>query len=202
LIAACASDRIDKLATSFFLRKKKEAKKNGHRRSFHNRDIHMRTLADKLKTLDALQATVAQLKADGKRVVWTNGCFDILHAGHVTYLQQAARLGDVLIIGLNSDASVQANKGPGRPIVNENDRALLISALECVDLLTIIQDRTMARILGLLEPDVFAKGGDYTLDTLDQEERRVVEAYGGTIALIPMVQGKSTTALVNKILNS
>ncbi len=162
----------------------------------------MRTLADKLKTLDALQATVAQLKADGKRVVWTNGCFDILHAGHVTYLQQAARLGDVLIIGLNSDASVQANKGPGRPIVNENDRALLISALECVDLLTIIQDRTMARILGLLEPDVFAKGGDYTLDTLDQEERRVVEAYGGTIALIPMVQGKSTTALVNKILNS
>ncbi len=162
----------------------------------------MRQLADKLKTLDELVALVQDLKQQGKRVVWTNGCFDILHAGHVTYLQEAACLGDVLVIGLNTDASVQANKGPSRPIVNENDRALLMAALECVDLLTLISDKTMARILGRLKPDVFVKGGDYTLDTLDQEERRTVEAYGGQIALIPMVPGKSTTALIQKILHA
>ncbi len=153
----------------------------------------------KLKSLDELVRLAAALKADGKKVVWTNGCFDILHAGHITYLQNAARHGDVLMVGLNSDESVRENKGPTRPVVLEQDRALILSALECVSYLTIFGDKTTTKILKQLKPDVYVKGGDYTLDTIVQEERRVVESYGGKIAIIPAVQGKSTTAIIQKI---
>jgi D-beta-D-heptose 7-phosphate kinase/D-beta-D-heptose 1-phosphate adenosyltransferase len=153
----------------------------------------------KLKSLEELVRVVAGLKAEGKKIVWTNGCFDILHAGHITYLLNAARQGDVLVVGLNSDESVRENKGPSRPVVREQDRALILSALECVSYLTIFGDKTTTRILEQLRPDVYAKGGDYTLDTIVQEERRVVESYGGKIALIPAVEGKSTTAIIQKI---
>lgn len=153
----------------------------------------------KLKTLEQLQAVVKRLKAEGKRVVWTNGCFDILHAGHITYLMRARAEGDALIVGLNSDASVRAIKGPERPVINENDRALVLSALACVDCLLLFDDPSPARLIEALQPDVYAKGGDYTLDTINQQERRLVEGYGGRIAILPGVEGQSTTSIIGKI---
>ncbi|NIA12606.1 MAG: adenylyltransferase/cytidyltransferase family protein [Nitrospiraceae bacterium] len=155
----------------------------------------------KLKSLDELAAIVERLKREGKSVVWTNGCFDILHVGHVTYLLKAAREGDVLVVGLNSDSSVRENKGPNRPIQNEDDRALVLSSLECVDYITIFGDKTTTGILELLKPDVYAKGGDYTIDTIVQEERHVVEDHGGRIAIIPGVEGQSTTGVIDRIIS-
>ncbi len=156
----------------------------------------------KLKTRTELADLVARLKQEGRRVVWTNGCFDLLHAGHLTYLHKAGLLGDVLVIGLNSDASVQELKGPARPIINETDRALILSELECVDYLTFFGEDNVVPLLELLEPDVYVKGGDYTIDTINQEERRVVEAYGGAIEIIPGVEGQSTSALIERILQA
>lgn len=153
----------------------------------------------KLKTLDELKEIVARFKAEGKRVVWTNGCFDIIHIGHIIYLQRAAAEGDVLIVGLNSDASVRKNKGPERPIVPENERALVLAALESVDYIILFDDLTTVPILQVLKPDVYAKGGDYTIETIVQEERRVVEGYGGRIAIIPGVEGYSTTNLIARL---
>jgi len=153
----------------------------------------------KLKSLDELKAIVLGLREAGKTVVWTNGCFDILHPGHITYLMEAGRLGDALVVGLNSDVSVRANKGPNRPVMNEKDRALVLSAFECVAYLTIFEEKTTVPILEVLRPDVYVKGGDYTVDTIVQEERRVVEGYGGRIALIPAVAGQSTTAIIDRI---
>ncbi len=153
----------------------------------------------KLKTLDELVPIVRQHQQDGKKVVWTNGCFDILHVGHITYLLKAARLGDILVVGLNSDASVRENKGPNRPVVPEGDRALVLSALECIDYLTIFSEKTTVGILEVLKPDVYAKGGDYTMDTIVQDERRVVEGYGGSIGIIPGVEGQSTSAIIQRI---
>jgi len=153
----------------------------------------------KLKTLEELAPIVKALQKEGKKIVWTNGCFDILHVGHITYLLKAARLGDVLIVGLNSDASVRENKGPNRPVVPETDRALVLSALECIGYLTIFSDKTTVGILNALKPDVYVKGGDYTMDTIVQEERRVVESYGGAIAIVPAVKGQSTSAIIERI---
>ncbi|HEO72335.1 MAG TPA: D-glycero-beta-D-manno-heptose 1-phosphate adenylyltransferase, partial [Candidatus Hydrogenedentes bacterium] len=153
----------------------------------------------KLRTLDALTAIVAKLRKEGKTVVWTNGCFDILHTGHISYLVKAAAFGDVLIVGLNTDASVRENKGLNRPIVGERDRALVLSALECVDHIILFGEKTTTSLLGALKPDVYAKGGDYTLDTIVQEERRLVEGYGGRIAIIPGVEGQSTSAIIERI---
>ena len=150
-------------------------------------------------SLEALRGIVAGLQAQGKTVVWTNGCFDIIHAGHVTYLMQAKREGDVLVVGLNSDESVRAVKGPDRPIVPEAERALILSALACVDYVTVFSENDVTGILEDLKPDVYAKGGDYTLETINQDERRLVEGYGGRIALIPGVDGRSTTHLVERL---
>lgn len=155
---------------------------------------------DKVKTLDQLQAIAKRLKREGKRLVWTNGCFDILHIGHILYLQEARKRGDVMVVGLNSDASVRENKGPDRPVVREHDRAQVLSALECVDYIIIFDDKTPMPLLEALRPDVYAKGGDYTVDTIVQEERRLVESYGGAIAIIPGCEGQSTTYLINKIM--
>lgn len=149
--------------------------------------------------LEDLKGTVAALQADGKTIVWTNGCFDIIHAGHVTYLMQAKQEGDILIVGLNSDKSVQAVKGPDRPIVPETERALILSALACVDYVTLFAEDDVTAILQALKPDVYAKGGDYTLETINQDERHLVEAYGGRIALIPGVRDRSTTNLVERL---
>jgi D-beta-D-heptose 7-phosphate kinase/D-beta-D-heptose 1-phosphate adenosyltransferase len=154
----------------------------------------------KLKTLDELKVIMEKLREDGKRVVWTNGCFDILHVGHITYLLRTAQLGDVLIVGLNSDESVRENKGESRPIVNETDRAMVLSSLECVGYVTIFSDKTPMPLLEALKPTVYVKGGDYTVDTIVQEERHLVESYGGEIAIVPGIAGQSTTAIIERIL--
>lgn len=153
----------------------------------------------KVKTVEQMQALMKRLKREGKQVVWTNGCFDILHVGHIMYLQEARKEGDVMIVGLNSDASVRENKGADRPVVAEQDRAQVLSALECVDYIVIFDGKTPMPLLEALHPDVYAKGGDYTMDTIVQEERRLVESYGGRIAIIPGREGQSTTYIINKI---
>jgi D-beta-D-heptose 7-phosphate kinase/D-beta-D-heptose 1-phosphate adenosyltransferase len=153
----------------------------------------------KVKTLEELVPIVTRLKQEGKRIVWTNGCFDILHAGHITYLLRARAAGDVLVVGLNSDRSVQAIKGPSRPIIPEADRALVLSALAPVDYIVIFDTASPLPLIQVLQPDVYAKGGDYTLDTINQEERRAVEAYGGEIVLLPGVEGKGTTQIIERI---
>jgi D-glycero-beta-D-manno-heptose 1-phosphate adenylyltransferase len=153
----------------------------------------------KIVALADLPAWRAARRDSGARVVATNGCFDLLHAGHVTYLEAARNLGDALVVGLNGDASVRALKGPDRPLNPEGDRATVLAALECVDAVCVFPETRAAHFLSLALPDVYVKGGDYTLDTLDAEERRIVEDAGGNIILVPMVPGKSTTALRTKM---
>lgn len=153
----------------------------------------------KLKSRGELAGILPPLQREGRIVGWTNGCFDILHAGHILYLERAAELCDVLVVGINSDASVRANKGPGRPIVPEEERALVLSALACVDYVTIFDEPTTVPILALLKPDLYIKGGDYNINTIVQEERRLVEGYGGRIHIIPGVEGRSTTSLIRRI---
>lgn len=154
---------------------------------------------EKLISWDALAAWRADVRARGKRLVVTNGCFDVLHLGHVTYLEAARNLGDVLLIGVSGDSSVQQLKGPNRPVNNEQDRALVLAALESVDAVCIFAEKTASRFLSIATPNIYVKGGDYTLETLNQEERRIVEQAGGEISLLPFVPGKSTTALLDKI---
>jgi len=134
-----------------------------------------------------------------KRLVVTNGCFDLLHLGHVTYLETARNLGDALLVGVNGDAAVRELKGPDRPVNTETDRAGILAALQSVDGVCIFAERTAGRFLSLALPDIYVKGGDYTPDTLNREERLVVEKCGGRIVIIPFVPGKSTTALLEKI---
>jgi D-glycero-beta-D-manno-heptose 1-phosphate adenylyltransferase len=136
------------------------------------------------------------LRASGKKLVTTNGCFDILHAGHARYLADAKRCGDILVVGINGDESVKKLKGPFRPLQHENDRALLIGSLKAVDAAFIFREDDPRAFLEILRPDVHVKGGDYRKDLL---EREVVERYGGKIQIVPFVKGYSTTSLVNKI---
>jgi rfaE bifunctional protein nucleotidyltransferase chain/domain len=148
---------------------------------------------------DRLPVWRAALRAGGKKLVVTNGCFDILHLGHITYLESARKLGDALLIGVNGDEAVRGLKGPGRPVNSEADRAALLAALESVDGACIFTDVRATRFLAAAQPDIYVKGGDYTLETLDQNERRAVESAGGRIVLVPFVPGKSTTGLLEKI---
>jgi rfaE bifunctional protein nucleotidyltransferase chain/domain len=138
-------------------------------------------------------------RAAGKKLVVTNGCFDLLHLGHVTYLETARNFGDALLIGVNSDAAVRGLKGAGRPVNSETDRAAVLAALASVDGVCIFTETTAKNFLAAAQPDIYVKGGDYTLDTLNQDERRAVESAGGKIVLVPFVPGKSTTALLEKI---
>ena len=140
-----------------------------------------------------------QLRRAGKKLVATNGCFDLIHLGHVTYLENARAQGDALLVGVNSDASVRELKGPDRPINGESDRASVVAALQSVAGVLIFSEKTAAHFLSVVQPDVYIKGGDYTLETLNQEERRTVENAGGKIIILPFVPGKSTTALLEKI---
>jgi rfaE bifunctional protein nucleotidyltransferase chain/domain len=141
----------------------------------------------------------AAMRASGKRLVVTNGCFDLLHLGHVTYLEQARNHGDALLVGVNGDDAVRQLKGPERPINEEYDRAAVLAALESVAGVCIFADRTATRFLAAAEPDIYVKGGDYTLESLNVDERKTVEAAGGKIVIIPFVPGKSTTATLKKI---
>jgi D-glycero-beta-D-manno-heptose 1-phosphate adenylyltransferase len=131
--------------------------------------------------------------------VVTNGCFDLLHPGHVTYLENARNLGDALLVGLNGDEAVRKLKGEGRPINDEQDRAAVLAALESVTGVCIFAEPTATRFLAQAQPDIYVKGGDYTLDTLNKDERREVEKAEGKIVIIPFVRGKSTTAMLAKI---
>lgn len=154
---------------------------------------------DKVRTLPALADECRAWQAEGKKIVWTNGCFDLFHAGHVRALETARSLGDALIVGINSDRSVRELKGEGRPLCGEADRAAVLSGLEAVTRVVVFDGKRCDRELAAIRPDVWTKSGDYTLESLDQDERRVVEAHGGKIVLTPLVEGVSTTLLVKKI---
>ena len=153
---------------------------------------------DKIIAWNKLPEWRAAMRASGKKLVVTNGCFDILHLGHVTYLESARNLGDVLLVGINGDEAARQLKGPGRPVNSEADRAAVLAALASVDGVCIFAEKTATKFLSAARPDIYVKGGDYTLDTLNQDERRTVEQPGGKIAIIPLVPGKSTTALLEK----
>lgn len=155
----------------------------------------------KVVLLEALAGWREALRKTGKRLVVTNGCFDLLHVGHVRHLERARRLGDALLVGLNGDASVRALKGAGRPIYGAADRALVLGALACVDAICEFPETRAVRFLEIARPDQYVKGGDYTLETLDKEEREAVERYGGRVVILPFLPGKSTTATIRKIVS-
>lgn len=150
----------------------------------------------KILTADALAAQRDAFDRTGRRLVFTNGCFDLLHVGHVRYLQAAREEGDALAVGLNGDRSVQALKGPGRPLNSAEDRAEILAALTCVDFVTVFDEPRATNLLARVRPHVYVKGGDYTLETLNAEERAVLLAAGTRIAFVPTVPGRSTTRIV------
>jgi rfaE bifunctional protein nucleotidyltransferase chain/domain len=158
----------------------------------------MRDATEKIMTTEAMQAARKHLKDAGKTLVFTNGCFDILHAGHVDYLAFARRQGDALIVGLNSDASVRRNKGDDRPINTEDDRAYVLAALECIDFVVLFDDDEPAPLIEQLLPDVLVKGEDWAHYVSGRE---TVEANGGKVVLAKMVEGKSTTDTIARISN-
>ncbi|MDJ0355348.1 D-glycero-beta-D-manno-heptose 1-phosphate adenylyltransferase [Paenarthrobacter sp. PH39-S1] len=158
---------------------------------------HLAGFADTALDADELLAKIASERADGRRIVLTNGCFDVLHRGHTRYLNQAKQLGDILVVALNSDDSVRRLKGPDRPINTVGDRAAVIAALSCVDYVTVFDSATPIPLITALRPDVYAKGGDYTPDML--EETGAVEVYGGQVRILDYVPEHSTTAVVRRI---
>lgn len=155
----------------------------------------------KLTTLDALIALRASWSRAGKTVVWTNGCFDLLHVGHIRGFRDAKALGDILIVGINSDASVGSIKDDSRPWVDQQDRAELISALEMVDYVTIFDESTPVAALSRLQPDIHCKGADYADGAKPMPERETVLGYGGQIRFLPFHPGRSTTELVARIVS-
>jgi D-beta-D-heptose 7-phosphate kinase/D-beta-D-heptose 1-phosphate adenosyltransferase len=148
----------------------------------------------RILTQNELQTAAHLWRSNGQRIVFTNGCFDLLHAGHITLLESARRLGDRLIVGINSDASVRALKGPGRPVVPEQDRARLLAALAAVDAVTVFDEPTPHSLIVALRPDVLVKGGDYSEDSIVGASE--VRSWGGEVAIVPLVQGLSTTRLI------
>ncbi|MCU1326372.1 MAG: hldE 1 [Bryobacterales bacterium] len=158
----------------------------------------MKSVAKQL-TLDELIALRPAWAREGRRVVWTNGCFDILHVGHIRSLRDAKALGDILIVGLNSDASVRRNKGPSRPVVGEDDRAEMIAALEAVDYVTIFDDVEPSAILARLQPDIHCKGAEYADGKRPVPELHIVLGYGGEVRFLPLHEGRSTSALLARI---
>jgi rfaE bifunctional protein nucleotidyltransferase chain/domain len=153
----------------------------------------------KILSLTELKREAERLRAAGKRIVATNGCFDILHVGHVRYLTAAAELGDVFVVGVNGDDSVRVLKGEGRPINRATDRAEVLAALEVVDLVVVFPELRATNFLAAARPSVYAKGGDYTAETLNLEEREVLNGLGATIKIIPFTPGYSTSELLTRI---
>jgi len=151
----------------------------------------------KIKNIDELKKIVEDLKKQNKKIVTTNGVFDILHIGHIRYLKEARKLGDVLIVALNSDSSTKQIKDPKRPLNNENDRAEALASLECIDYIAIFNEKDPIKILEEIKPDVHVKGGDYKMSQII--EKGIVEKNNGKIILIPEVKGYSTTDLIKKI---
>ena len=151
------------------------------------------------KILDQAKASDVRDKYAGKTIVFTNGCFDILHVGHVRYLAAAKRLGDILVVGLNSDASVRELKGMGRPLNSQDDRAEVMAALEAVDHVIIFAEKRVSHLLRQMRPQVYTKGGDYTVDSLDSEEVAALKEINARIEILPLAPGKSTSKLVQTI---
>jgi len=152
-------------------------------------------MPNELRTLGEMYA------AKGKKLVLTNGCFDLLHTGHVRYLEQARKLGDALLVAINSDQSVRELKGPERPLNGESDRAEVLAALRCVDHVSVFENKRVTEVIRQLRPTVYAKGGDYTLETLDPQERAVLDEVGAEIKLLSLVPGKSTSSLLKRARN-
>jgi D-glycero-beta-D-manno-heptose 1-phosphate adenylyltransferase len=147
-----------------------------------------------------LSIIIEGLKSKNKKIVTTNGVFDILHIGHIRYLKEAKKLGDILIVAINSDSSVKKIKGPKRPLNNENDRAEALAALECVDYVTFFGEESPIKILGQIKPEIHVKGGDYSINQIIEKD--IVEKNSGKVVLIPEVKGYSTTEFIKKIINS
>jgi rfaE bifunctional protein nucleotidyltransferase chain/domain len=156
-------------------------------------------MISKLQDTEALRRVSDQLRAAEKRLVFTNGCFDLLHVGHVRYLQQARGLGDALLVAVNGDASVRALKGPSRPINSEADRAEVLAALACVDHVIIFHEERVTELVRTIRPQVYAKGGDYTVESLNPEEVAALREVGAEICILPLVAGKSTTSTIEKM---
>ena len=152
----------------------------------------------KIFTWDELAREVARLKEEGKRIVFTNGCFDLLHIGHARYLQQARELGDFLVIGLNSDESVRGLKGPSRPLIPEAERAEMLAALECVDAVALFPQQRPDDLIRVVRPHLHVKGGDYKKE--DLPEAALVESLGGEVRVLPLVEGRSTSEIVLRVL--
>ena len=154
-------------------------------------------MKSKIKNVNSLVRCLASARAKRKKIVFTNGCFDILHFGHIDYLSKARQMGDILVIGLNSDSSVRRLKGKGRPINKEGDRAKVLSALSFVDYVAIFNEDTPDRLIRNIRPDILVKGGDWQMK--DIVGASFVKAYGGKVATVPFVKGFSTTALIEKM---
>ncbi|MBI2523144.1 D-glycero-beta-D-manno-heptose 1-phosphate adenylyltransferase [Candidatus Woesearchaeota archaeon] len=153
-------------------------------------------MPQKIKNVNELKRIVAELKAQNKKIVTTNGVFDILHIGHIRYLHEAKKLGDTLIVAINSDSSTKKIKGPKRPLNNENDRAEALAALECVDYVAVFNEENPIKILGIIKPDFHVKGGDYDISQVIEKD--AVEKNNGKIVLIRKVKGYSTTDFINR----
>jgi rfaE bifunctional protein nucleotidyltransferase chain/domain len=159
-------------------------------------------MSPKIVELARLSDRCEKLRSAGKKIVATNGCFDLLHVGHVRYLQAARALGDVLVVGLNGDRSVHELKGAGRPITTETNRTEILAALECVDMVTIFPEIRATKFLAAVRPAIYVKGGDYTPRTLDEEELTILKEIEAAIHLIPFEAGYSTSGLIEQICKS
>lgn len=158
------------------------------------------SLFEKIIAIENLPSWRENLRRQGRVLVVTNGCFDILHAGHVAYLHAARRLGDCLLVGLNSDSSVRALKGHDRPLNPEQDRALVLAGLADVDAVCIFTEINALRFLSIAQPDIYVKGGDYTIETINQDERRLIEKMGGRVEVLPGLPGRSTSTILQKLI--
>ncbi|UCD86293.1 MAG: D-glycero-beta-D-manno-heptose 1-phosphate adenylyltransferase [Desulfobacterales bacterium] len=157
-------------------------------------------MGEKILERAVLEKTIQSLKREGKKIVFTNGCFELLHIGHVRYLQAARAEGDVLTVGVNSDLSVRQIKGPKRPIVPENERAEVLASLACVDFVSLFDEPDPLAMIRSLLPDVLVKGADWAEDAI--VGRDIVEAHGGRVVRIPLTQGTSTTSIIERILGN
>jgi rfaE bifunctional protein nucleotidyltransferase chain/domain len=156
-------------------------------------------MSPKIVELEQVSHYCEKLHAAGKKLVATNGCFDLLHVGHVRYLQAARALGDFLAVGLNGDSSVRELKGSGRPVTTESDRAELLAALQCVDLVTVFPQLRAMQFIAAVRPAIYVKGGDYSSETLNEEERALLNEIGAEVRLIPFEKGYSTSRLIEQI---
>lgn len=156
-------------------------------------------MKEKIKEREDLRKTLGKLRNDGKRIVFTNGCFDLLHVGHLRYLEKARSLGDILVVGVNSDSSVRRLKSPRRPILPLEERMELLSGLGCVDYVVSFEESTPLELISVLKPHILVKGGDWSKETI--VGREVVEGSGGEVVVLPFFEGNSTTSLVETILN-